>query len=358
MFKIKKIILIILTIVMAISVNIWMNSFLVSAKNYELDFEEIATLTRRRNSYVWYIDNEGLAYYMSHDNKSVFIYTLDSKNKNIKNIFRLVDENNKGISVTDPVMKQCGDYIYLNYITDGTGKFKICRFVQLDKKLNMITQYDIPNVLDADTNGKKVVYIKGSNTIYISDINGKNKKKLYTVGKGNDLSWIDGVAINDRYVGFVGGTGYGNESNEYCGVIDLKNGKAKLFEVEQGVMYAKSQNNKILWYGNFAKGNVYFDSQYLYTYDGSNFNALQIDKGVIMSNCTVDNDGRIFVFKYLENGIINSKVYKDNQLVGEYNSYGKPYQSGYFANGGVIMVGYSPNENANEPSHYLVVSYS
>lgn len=358
MYKIKKIISIILTVIMAVPINIWINSFSTSAQTYEIEFKEIATLTRRKNSYIWYIDKEGFAYYMSRDNKSAFIYTLDSKNKNIKNIFRFVDENGKGISVMDPVIKQCDEYIYLNYITDGKSKSKICRFVQLDKKLNIIAQYDIPKVLEADTNGKKVVYIKGRKTIYISEMNGKNKKKLYTVGKGNDLSWINGVAINDRYVGFVGGKRYDNESKEYCGVIDLKNGETKLFETEQGVMYAKSQNNEILWYGSFAKGNVYFDSQYLYTYDGSNFNALQIDKGVIMSNCTVDYDGRIFVCKNSGKGTLNIKIYKDSQLVGEYNSYGKPHQSGYFANGGVIMVGYSQNENANEPSHYLVVSYS
>jgi len=346
MIKIKRILVFFGALI--ILIPFLSNLSIASAKNSKITFEKIDKFEVYKDGTPILIDDEGTIYYIGKNDKGSFIYTLNDKNKKYKNVFNFTDKNGKIVSVGNLSMKQCGEYIYVDYNSSNQ-----CKLVQLDKKLKKINEYDMSKNKNFDTNGKKTIYLKNSKTIYISNINGKNKKKLYIAGNDNNLQWIDHIALTDRYAGFIGSNGYGSDTKYYCGIIDLKNGKSKLYNTEQPVTDVKSYNNQLLWIGDYMKyGGGYFDSRYLYTYDGELFNTIKL--GAMEGHCTIDNEGKIITFEKLENNDTYIRVYCNGELVGEYNSNEKYCHRGCLANGGNISL----KSIYEEPGHIAIISYS
>lgn len=330
-----------------------------------------------------FADNDGTVYYMGSVSKDhAKIFTLD-KNGKIRYSYDCKSYvNDKGEKISplmNPTLKQCGDYLYLIYSEYSGSVYMSVKenvIVKLDKELNEIEKYRYEKGNSIDTNGEKVVYLKGSSKIYICDMDGKNKKLLYSV-KNNAEPYeqpLNSIAIAGNYVGFQKRTGYANEPDrkEYCGIIDIETGKITLHK-QRSVQQVFSSNGNLIWYGEqgyypqngdsnipsdvFDKGAVavdsylskrykYYSDSEIYTFDGESYSVVKTPDAKQTSGygSIIDNEGNLIITSYDGKGNVIYRIYRDGKLSGEHTVSYKGYCKAV-ANNGVLTIcydGYTP----------------
>ena len=358
-----------------------------SAVKYE--FTEGKTVQVPYHGLAMFTDDDGTTYYMAGESGGSSIFTLDENGrvKNSYNVESYADDNGEMITGGGDIeLKQCGDYLYLTYFEySGSWYWSTKKnnvIVKLDKELNEIAKYNHERkARSIDTNGEKAVYIKG-NSIYVCDIDGKNKKLLYSVdNSNNDEPYeqpLNSVAIAGNYVGFQKRTGFQNESDQkaYCGIIDIETGKITLHE-QRSVEQVFSSNGNLVWYGNdgydpdpegtlnnvssdvFKEGGAavdnyfmsryeYYDDSEIYVFDGENYSVIKSpDTQEQGYNVIIDNEGNRITTSYDGKGNQTYRIYSDGELIDEltvnYKGSGK-----IVANGGVLTICYDERTPSSE----------
>lgn len=355
-----------------------------SAAKYE--FTEGKTVLVPYNGITLFADDDGTVYYEGSDSKNwVKIFTLD-ENGNIRNSYSIDSYvNDKGETIFgggDSKLKQCGDYLYLIYTEyDSTSIFankKSTVIVKLDKELNEIARYNHEkSASSVDTNGEKVVYIKGAvnaQRIYVCDIDGKNKKLLYSVNsEATPIEQpLNSVAIAGNYVGFQKRTGYSNASDrkEYCGLIDIETGEITLHE-QRSVQQVYSSSGRLIWYGEegyypdpegtfnnipsellegdswidyYESRYKYYDDSERYVFDGENYSVIKYPTAKKLGYSTIiDNEGNLITTTY-KNGNQIYSIYHDGELMDELTLSYKGCGS-VVANGGVLTFCYTGRDS-------------
>lgn len=354
-----------------------------TAVKYE--FTEGKTIKTPYNGTSFFVDNDGTVYYKSWDSNGMKIFTLNENGK-IRSSYNISNVNNNGKEITgvDVKLKQCGDDLYLIYSEYCWFSISENVIVKLDKELNEVAKYKFDkSARSIDTNGEKVVYIKGHSKIYICDMDGKNKKLLYAVDNSDNTKpfeqSLNSIAIAGNYVGFQKRTGYSNASGQkaYCGIIDIETGEITLHE-QRSVEQVFSSNGNLIWYGDdgyypdpegtfnnvssdvFKGGAVaadnYFRSRYkyydkceIYTFDGKNYSVVEIPnaKEVFGSLSIIDNEGNLITTSYDGKGNQIYRIYRDGKLMDELKVSYKG-SCGMVANNGVLIIcydGYIPTAN-------------
>lgn len=352
-----------------------------SAAKYE--FTEGKTVLVPYNGITLFADNDGTVYYQGCDsNNRVKIFTLNENGK-IKNSYTIENDSGKEITGTAAELKQCGEDLYLIYseyeyvgMSYFTQKMNNV-IVKLDKELHEIARYNHEKSAHSiDTNGEKVVYLKGTTNskIYICDIDGKNKKLLYSVNsKATPIEQpLNSVAIAGNYVGFQKTTGYQSESDQkaYCGLIDIETGEITLHE-ERSVQQVFSSNGRLIWYGeqgyypdpegtfnNISSDDLgggsltdYFESRYkyyddgeIYVFDGENYSVVKVpDVKELTFVHIIDNEGNLITTNY-KNGSQTYKIYHDGELMDELTLSYKGCGIAV-ANGGVLTFCYTGRDS-------------
>lgn len=307
-------------------------------------------------------DDDGTVYYMGTDKKGTFIYTLDSKQK-VKLTYRIETASNSKLTVFNGSMKQIGDYLYLWYNEGSGSSIQTEKCVKLNKKLEAVAKYDYSNFAKEDqfidTNGKKVCYVKNGKYLYICDMNGKNKKLLYTAGKDNNLYMIASIAMTDEYVGFVGQSGYGT-TKYYCGIVDLKTGKTEL-KKQRKAEFPRAFGDTLVWYGGFgddsSKGFSYYETSEIYTYKDGKYTVTKTEKGweACYAHCCIDSEGRLITLEPLSGKAV-VRVYENGKCQNKITVKTGSGFSGFAANGGTIAVSYVENTN-DEKVKTKLISY-
>ena len=361
-----------------------------NAVKYE--FTEGKTIKAPYDGTPFFVNNDGVVYYWGSDsNKRQIIFTLDESGK-VKNSYTFKSYvNDDGITITSGAtsIKQIGNYLYLiggEYDEESwfIPQTKNNVIFKLDTELNEIARYKFDKKFrNIDTNGEKVVYIKGSLTnqnIYVCDMDGKNKKLLYSTSINMDPveQGTNSIAIAGNYVGFQRRTGYSNASNykTYCGIIDIETGEVTLHE-ERSVEQVFSSNGYLVWYGDdgyypdpegtfnnvssdvFAGGAVaadkYFRSRYkkyddseIYVFDGENYSVIKSpdirEQGY---NFIIDNEGNRITTSYDGKGNQIYRIYHDGKLMDEIKVDYKG-SSKIYANGGVMTLCYTGRNATSE----------
>lgn len=337
-----------------ITLNVYANTSNTSANDSKniVKFREIKTFKPIKDGTPILISNNGTIYYMATDNEGVFIYTLNSQNKEIKYSYRFKDNNGKKINLANPTIKQCGNYIYFQYTEADGLSLKGCKLVKFDQNLNLIKEYNMSKIKTFDTNGKKIAYIK-EKSIYVSDLDGKNKKKIYTAGENDNINLITHIAISDEYVGFRCKSGYGSKTTCHCGIIDLNKEEITFYNPNMYLAEnVKAIGNKIMWTSHYS----YSDIREVYTYDENGFKTLKIEKNT-ESRFTIDNLGNIITFEQTDNFDFCIRIYNDGVLLGKYIANGGYCHFGECANDGVISIWFTKKKNGDSPQ-VSILSYS
>ena len=354
-----------------------------TASKYE--FTEGKTVEVPYNGNAMFADSDGTVYYMGSVSKDrAKIFTLD-ENGRIRYSYNcdsyVNDEGEKIYPLMNPELKQCGDHLYLIY-SEYSGEVYMSAkenvIVKLDKELNEIEKYRYKKSSCMDTNGEKVVYLKGYSKIYICDMDGKNNKLLYAVDNSDDTKPyeqnLNSIAIAGNYAGFQKRTGYANESDrkEYCGIIDIRTGEITLHE-QRSVQQVFSSNGNLIWYGEqgyypqnedsnipsdiFGEGAAAIDSYLskrykyysdgeIYTFDGENYSVVKTSNAKQTSGygSVIDNEGNLITTSYDGKGNIIYRIYRDGKLSGEHTvSYKGCFNA--VANNGMLTIcynGYTP----------------
>lgn len=343
-------------------------------KSVKYEFTEGRTVKVPYNGTAMFADDDGTVYYSGYDSTGTKIFSLN-KNGRIKNSYNISNVNDKGekISVVNAELKQCGDHLYLIYSEADTLFLSTKKnvIVKLDKELNEIERYSYDRkARSIDTNGEKVVYIKG-NSIYVCGMNGKNKKLLYTVDNSDNTKPheqpLNSVAIAGNYVGFQKRTGYSNspDRKEYCGIIDIKTGGITLHK-QRSVQQVFSSNGNLVWYGEqgyypqnssdisadavsggAAAVDNYFSSRYkyysdseLYVFDGENYSVIKTSNAKELGHGSIiDNEGNLITTSYDGKGNLIYRIYRSGKLLNELTVSYKGY-CGAVANNGVLTICY------------------
>lgn len=360
-----------------------------STAKYE--FTEGKTIKTPYDGTPFFVDNDGVVYYMGNVSKGhTKIFTLDEggKIRNSYDCYSYVNGDGETISpLMNSTLKQCGDYLYLIYSEYSEASFYMSSkgnvIVKLDKELNEAAKYKFDKKFhDIDTNGEKVVYTKGSVTaqsIYVCDMDGKNKKLLYStsINMKPVEQGTNSIAIAGNYVGFQRRTGYQSDPDhkEYCGLINIETGEVTLHE-ERSVQQVFSSNGYLVWYGDdgyypdpegtfnnvssevFEGGAIavdnYFQSRYkyyddseIYVFDGENYSVIKNPNPKELGYSTIiDNEGNLITTSFDQKAKKTIyRVYHDGELMDEirvdYKGSGKLY-----ANGGVMTFCFNGRESS------------
>lgn len=335
----------------------------------KLEFTEGKTFEIPYNGAAEVISEDGNVYYRGYDreNRRPIIYTLDEEG-NMKNsyiIYHYVNDKGERIGVGSCTLKQCGDHLYLIYSESGgfsTGKNVI---VKLDKELNEISRSKFPKSPCIDTNGEKVVYLKGEKEIYICDMDGKNNKLLYTANNSvNALEHeqpMNSVAIAGNYVGFQKRVGFYPKTTEYCGMINIETGKITL-KKQRSVKQVFSSGDNLIWYGDAGYDTSedcsvpadvtdiraymdsvykYYDDSEFYIFDGENYSVLKTpNKNESGYGAVIDNEGNFITASFDGKGRKIFRIYRGGKLLGEHIVSYKGF-SCFTANNGVITISYT-----------------
>lgn len=333
----------------------------------KLEFTEGKTIDVPYNGVAKIVSEDGTVYYQGYDRKNLrtIIYTLD-ENGEIENsciIESYVNDKGEKIGWGNPEIKQCGDYIYLMYSETFGWSFRENVIIKLDKELNEISKNKFPKSGCIDTNGEKVVYLKGTSKIYICDMDGKNNKLLYAAKKSGDAfeQPMNSVAIAGNYVGFQKRVGYYPKTTEYCGMIDIETGKVTLKE-QRSVRQVFSSGDNLIWYGEERydtreDGSVpaevtdvvaymdsvykYYDDNEFYIFDGKDYSVLKTpNKHETGYGAIIDNEGHLITESFDMKGHVTYRIYRDGKLLGEYTVSYKGY-SCFTANNGMITISYT-----------------
>ncbi len=290
------------------------------------------------------VDDDGNIYYSVYD---VIGYGSVSNIKIIK-----TDSTGKILASADgrgDVFKQIDDKIYVlceNFGEDFKTKITSVTCKVYDSELKLENEYSFSNVKScqyADVNSDKVCYIKGKK-IYISKLNGKNKKLLADMNK-TELkdTFIQGIALTRDHVGFIAEKYEKGKRKTYCGVISLKTGKIK-YEEQPMLWIPKSFNDRLAWNSNNSGTvSISSSSKQIVIYDGSKFSQVKTQTSdEALNNVLVDSEGRIITHGY-KNGRGYFRIYKDGKAVKTLEFEGSFVTAA--ANNGIIA--YSSTEYKN-----------
>ena len=341
-----------------------------------VNFEENDPIEVPYNGYICMIADDGTVYYEGADTdaRCVYYFSLD-ENGNMDKSYKCSGyTNDKGeyIGIMNSRLKQCGEYFYLIYSEAYGFSMRETVIIKLDSKLNEVAKYRAPKTHNLDTNGEKIVYMKpGNRTIYSTDMDGKNKQVLYTLGQDNELNelgTLNFIVVQGDYVGFQGLSGDSlSPKNEkyYCGIIDLKTGEVTLKE-QRSVQQLYESNGKIIWYSSESrdmrdsyridvpegedpntycveytkKYTEYFKDGEFYVLDDGEYSVIKTQSQREFFGMTIDDDGNVIT--YIADGKGNTvfKIYRDNKLLDTYTVSVKGF-SRFVANNGVITFCYS-----------------
>jgi len=209
---------------------------------------------------------------------------------------------------------------------------KGCVIVKLDKELNEISKCDIGKCREFDSNGEKIVTLKGSK-IYLSDMNGKNKKTIYTINGDKGVDYVDYAAISDTHIGFGGSGGLSPDTRNYSGVIDIETGEVTVKQQERRIVGVEAANNGMLVWESYEAYDVkvedgnpnhhiygleYYKDRKYYLYDGKQFDTFTAEN--TYENLIIDSDGNFITYdSYMKNGNAVLRVYKDGKVADKYN---------------------------------------
>lgn len=344
------------------------------AKKTGVTFEESKPIEVPYNGNICMIADDGTVYYEGTDTdaKCVYYFSLDENGNMDKSYKYSGYTNDKGerIGMMNDRIKQCGEYFYLIYSEAYGFSMRETVIIKLDKDLNEVAKYRAPKCWNIDTNGEKIVYMKANKTIYSTDMDGKNKQVLYTLGQDNELNEmgvLNFIVVQGDYVGFQGQSGdLLSPKNEkyYCGIIDLKTGEVTLKE-QRSVQQLYSSNGKIIWYSLESrdmrdsyridvpegedpttycdeytkKYTEYFKDGEFYVLDDGGYSVIKT-QSQREYNMTVDNDGNVITYAPDGNGNINFKIYRDNKLLDTYQINVDGFCK-FVANNGVITFCYT-----------------
>lgn len=314
-------------------------------------------------------DENGIVYYSGYDraNRRQVFYTLD-ENGEMKHSYAVesyVNDKGEKTDAADSEIKQCGEDIYILYseVCGSTVKENIV--VRLDKELREIARYNVPKCDCFDTNGEKIVYVKSRRNIYSMDMDGKNKKKLFTLGQDNDLNNMNFLAVSGDHIGFKGigsDPSSPRNSKEYCCFIDIKTGELTMKE-QRSVQQLYSSNGRIVWYSPewrdirdsynsegeysdtyFKKSTEYFKDGEAYILDSGEYRILKTQSPSEPADLTIDSAGNVITHSY-KNGRHIFKFYRDGKLTDTYSANLKGY-CGFTANNGVLTISYTGRDAA------------
>lgn len=348
------------------------------AKKTGVAFKENDPIEVPYNGCICMIADDGTVYYEGADTdaRCVYYFSLDENGRMEKSYKVSSYTNDKGenIGMMNSRLKQCGEYFYLIYSEAYGFSMRETVIIKLDRELNEVAKYRAPKTHNIDTNGEKIVYMKaGNRTIYSTDMDGKNKQVLYTLGQDNELNELSGlnfIAVQGDYVGFQGQSGdlYAPKNDKYyCGIIDLKTGEVTLKE-QRSIQQLYSSNGKIIWYSLESrdmrdsyridvpegedpttycveyteKYTEYFKDGEFYVLDDGEYSVIKTQSQREF-NMTVDDDGNVITYTFDEKGNIIFKIYRDNKLLDTYSISVKGF-SRFVANNGVITFCYSGRE--------------
>lgn len=324
------------------------------------------------NGVAKFADDDGTVYYRGYDstnNNRMIIYTLD-ENGSIKNSYiaeSYVNEKGEKIGIGNDILKQCGDDLYLIYTEFFGFSMRENVIVKLDKELNEISKNKYPKSECFDTNGEKIVYVKNRKTIYSMDMDGKNKKAIFTMGQGNEINNMNFLVVSGDYAGFQGQIGDSfvpKNNKDYCVYINLKTDEVTMKE-QRSVQQLYGSNDKIIWYssewrdiresymttvpkgedpGEYIrkqdeKEREYFKDGESYVLDNGKYYVLKTQSPLESYGLTIDNDGNVITYSY-NNGKYDFKFYRDNKLIDTYSMDIKGF-CGFTANNGVLTICYS-----------------
>lgn len=325
------------------------------------EFTEGKTFETPYNGVAIFTDDDGTAYYYGYDkeNQREITYTLDENGeiKNSYSIYYYVNDEGEKTGVMEHTLKQCGDYLYLLY-SEGTGfgSRKESVAVKLDKELNEISKNKFAKSKSFDTNGDKIVYLKGDTRIYICDMDGKNNKMLY-----NGSEMLNSVAVAGNYVGFQKRVGYSGSDNckEYCGLIDINTGEVTMLKEQRRVQKVFSSSGNIIWYGpdgytvdvdrdDYTSDEEYWENHYkyydtseLYIFDGEDYSVFETaNKSETGHGMLFDNEGNLITSSFDGKGNVTYRIYRGDKLLGEYTVSYKGY-CGFTVNNGVLTICYT-----------------
>lgn len=338
------------------------------------EFTEGKTIDVPYNGIAKIADENGTVYYRGYDsaNESVIIYTLD-ENGSIKNSYTVksyVNEKGEKIHIGNDTLKKCGDDLYLIYAGFFGFSTKENFVVKLDNELNEISKNKYPKSECFDTNGEKIVYVKNRRTIYSMDMDGKNKKAIFTMGQGNEINNMNFLVVAGDYVGFEGEIGDSfvpKNNKDYCVYINLKTDEVTMKE-QRSVQQLYESNGKIIWYSSDSrdirdsymttvpkgedvteyiikqdkKEREYFKDGESYVLDNGKYYVLKTQSPRESYGLTIDNDGNVITCSY-NNGRYDFKFYRDNKLIDTYSTELKGF-CGFTANNGVLTISYDGKE--------------
>ncbi len=305
-------------------------------KTKKLEFKTLNQFSSHKSGRAIAAGSDGTVYYWAGDRNGSEFFTTD-KEGNVINSYRVDDYDDGGltIGVMNAEIKQLDDCVLLMYEKCVTNKVimgnKGCVAVKLDKELNEISKCEIGKCKAFDSNGEKIVTLKGKK-IYLSDMNGKNKKLVYTADGENGVDYVDYVAITDKYIGFGGAGGFSPDTRYYCGVIDIETGEVTVKQQERGFMGVEAANNDTLVWESDATYDVkiedgnpnhhiygldYYDDREYYLFDGEKFDTFRTKD--IHAKFIMDSDGNIITYDYwMKDGDVELKVYKDGKVADSY----------------------------------------
>ncbi len=306
-------------------------------KTKKLEFKTLNQFSSHKSGRAIAADSDGTVYYWGSDRNGSEFFTTD-KEGNVLNSYRVdnYDDGGLTIGVMNAEIKTLDDCILLMYEKCVTNKMFMgnegCVVIKLDKELNEISKCDIGKCREFDSNGEKIVTLKGKK-IYLSDMNGKNKKLVYTANGENGVDYVDYTAISDTHIGFGGAGGFSRDTRYYSGVIDIETGEVTVKQQERGFMGVEAANNgTLVWESSLTYDvkvedgnpnhhiyvNKYYDDHEYYLFNGEDFDTFRTKD--IHAKFIMDSDGNIITYDYwMKDGNAVIKVYKDGKVAGSYN---------------------------------------
>ncbi len=345
-------------------------------------FEESNPVEVPYNGGIRLVADDGTVYYEGADTdaKCVYYFSLDENGEIDKSykVSSYVNDKGERIGMMNSRLKQCGEFFCLIYSEAYGFSMRETVIIKLDGDLNEVAKYRAPKSWNIDTNGEKIVYMKGNKTIYSTDMDGKNKQELYTLDSNFDV--LNFLAVSGDYVGFVKTTGgtAPKDSKDYCGIIDLKTGEVT-FKEQRSVQQLYESNGKIIWYSSESrdirdsymvtvpdgedvsayiaehdkKNREFFKDGESYVLDGGKFYTLKTQSPRESFDLTVDDDGNVITKSYdSKSGNIVFKIYRDNKLLDTYSVDVKGFST-FAANNGVITFCYSGRDP--QPSDWVTI---
>ncbi len=302
----------------------------------KLEFKKQNKFSSYKSAQVKAIGDDGTLYCMGFDRDGAEFFSADSEG-NVLNSYR-IDHYNDGdlvIGVGEARAKILDDGVLLMYTKAVANKMimgsKGTVIVKLDKELNEVSRYEAAKCTAFDSNGKRLVTLKG-NKIYLSDINGKNKKLVYTVNGEKGMDHVYYVAISDTHIGFGGQGGYSADTRYYSGVIDIETGEVTIKQQDRGIWDVEAMNNSTLvwktdtgYYDEstdehssdpFSGFKDYKNHEY-YLFDGEKFDTFRTEDS--HETLIMDSDGNFITYDiWKKNGNAEFKLYKDGKAADSY----------------------------------------